>query len=418
MTEIKTFDSFHEPRQAFSAAPLGVGLLHLAMQRQISLNLAAGACAAAAEEKMGQMTLDKLVGISKFPEITKVEKLIPEFGVGWVEGFLYEVVRLSQSEMKEMNMLVARLTAAQIFALIGAFGMQAFVYGPTVLFQECWKKQSLQQTLFILVITLGRVKELLDLCDFCDAVLLKRAMPRARGASRYVKAQVIELHLILQTSDTQMMMNGHGLSSLGSRAYLMNALPHALAKALCVYVTLNHGYYAAAYYPEVPLEWIQRSGQMICLITMMTGKAFCQGASNDLSKRTMNCMPMQFYGYLKTAKQLKSNMSRRYNTRTMKNPFQKFFVESKPKSVFLAIVDDLGDFATFPMQQEEYDQIRMTLADALHPTVNTDLSETIMPAAMPKKLIQYQPMFNIFNSIEVPKFVQRSHGWSHCARRT
>ena len=91
------------------------------------------------------------------------------------------------------------------------------------------------------MVTLGRVKELLDLCDFCDAVLLKRAMSRARGASRYFKAQVIELHLILQTSDTQMMMNGHGLSSLGSRAYLMNALPHALAKALCVYVTLNHG---------------------------------------------------------------------------------------------------------------------------------------------------------------------------------
>ncbi len=111
-------------------------------------------------------------------------------------------------------MLVARLTAAQKFVLFGAFGMQAFVYGPTVLFQERWNLQSLQQTLIILVITLGRVKELLDLCDFCDAVLLKKAMPRARGASKYFKAQVIELHLILQTSDTRMMMNGHGLRVL------------------------------------------------------------------------------------------------------------------------------------------------------------------------------------------------------------
>ena len=49
VTEIKTFDSFHEPRQAFSAAPLGIGRLHLAMQRQINLNTAAGVCAAATD---------------------------------------------------------------------------------------------------------------------------------------------------------------------------------------------------------------------------------------------------------------------------------------------------------------------------------------------------------------------------------
>ncbi len=58
VNEIKTFDSFHEPRQAFSAQSFGIGLLHLAMQRQINLNLAAGACAEATEEKMGQMTLN------------------------------------------------------------------------------------------------------------------------------------------------------------------------------------------------------------------------------------------------------------------------------------------------------------------------------------------------------------------------
>ena len=226
------------------------GLLHLKLHRQLRLNLAAGACAAATEEDLGQMTLKDIVEKGKFPGMKEVEDLTAEFGVGWAEGFLYEVVRMSQTERTEMNMLIARLTASPIFALIGAFGMQAFVYGPTVLFQECWKKESLQQTLLILVITMGRVEELLDLCDFCDAVLLKKATPRARGASRYFKAQIIELHLILQTSDTQMMMNGHGLSSLGSRAFLMNVLPHALAKALCAYVTLNHGYYAAAYYPE------------------------------------------------------------------------------------------------------------------------------------------------------------------------
>ncbi len=145
----------------------------------------------------------------KFPGVNNVENPISEFGVRWVEGFLYEKVRLSQTEISELKILIARMTASQLLAQIDAFGIQAFVYGPVVLFQECWKKQSLQQTSLILVMTLGRVKELLDLCDFCDAVLLKRAFSRARGASRYFKTQVIELDLILQTSGAQMMMDGH-----------------------------------------------------------------------------------------------------------------------------------------------------------------------------------------------------------------
>ena len=106
---------------------------------------------------------------------------------------------------------------------------------------------------------------------------------------------------------------------------------------------------------------------MVCLISMLTGRAFCQGASKDISKRTLSCVPMQFYGYLKTAKQLKPNKFRRYKTRSLKNPFQKLFVESKPKNFFLAVVDDSGDSATFPVQQDDYEQIRMALADALHP---------------------------------------------------
>ena len=74
-----------------------------------------------------------------------------------------------------MNRLIARLTISQLFALIGALGMQAFVYRPAVLFRECWKRQSRQQTLVILIMTMGRIKELLDLCEICDAVLLKKA---------------------------------------------------------------------------------------------------------------------------------------------------------------------------------------------------------------------------------------------------
>ena len=48
--------------------------------------------------------------------------------------------------------------------------------------------------MLILVISLGRLTEFLDLCDSSDAVLVKKAMLRARGASRFFKAQAIELH--------------------------------------------------------------------------------------------------------------------------------------------------------------------------------------------------------------------------------
>ncbi len=78
-------------------------------------------------------------------------------------------------------------------------------------------------------------------------------------------------------------------------------------------------------------------------------------------------------------------------------------MEGKPKKFFYAVVDELGDFAFFPVQQDEYDRIRMALADALHPIMNVNLSETNMPARMPKKLIQLQLMYNIFKTIEVPK---------------
>ena len=84
----------------------------------------------------------------------------------------------------------------------------------------------------------------------------------------------------------------------------MNVLPRALKKALRVYITLNHRYYAAAYYVEVLLEWVEKSKQMVCLITKATGNPFCRGANNDLAKKTLTCLPMQFFEYLKTAKEL------------------------------------------------------------------------------------------------------------------
>ena len=173
-----------------------------------------------------------------------------------------------------------------------------------------------------------------------------------------------------------MLVDGNGLTSLGSRAYLMNVLPHALAKAFCV---LNHGYYASAYYPEIPLDWIAKSLRVICLTTMINGNAFCQGTAHDVTRRVMECPAMQFFGYLKTTNQIKMTISKRYKTRSLKNPLQKLFIEGKPKNYFLALVDDLGDFMPFPCSEDEYVQIRETLADAVHPSLNAELSETIIP---------------------------------------
>ena len=60
------------------------------------------------------------------------------------------------------------------------------------------------------------------------------------------------------------------------------------------------------------------------------------------------------------------------------------------------------------LQRRPTHQIRSTLAGAIHNMINTDLSETIMPAKWPVKVIQFQPMYNFLNTIEVPKYMQRS----------
>ncbi len=70
--------------------------------------------------------------------------------------------KLKDPEQEELNDLLSRVTVVQTFALIGAFGLRAFVHGPVVLLQECWKNQSIQQTLFIMILTHGPVGELLE----------------------------------------------------------------------------------------------------------------------------------------------------------------------------------------------------------------------------------------------------------------
>ncbi len=90
----------------------------------------------------------------------------------------------------------------------------------------------------------------------------------------YFRAQVVELQVMMQSSDDLRIREGNGLTPLSTSAFLTNMLPHALVKASSTYVTLNHGYYPAKFFPEVPLDWIAASSQVVCLITMINGNCF------------------------------------------------------------------------------------------------------------------------------------------------
>ncbi len=106
------------------------------------------------------------------------------------------------------------------------------------------------------------------------------------------------------------------------------------------------------------------------------------------------------FGYLRTTNQIKMNFSKRYKIRNLKNPLQKLFIDGKLKNYFLASVDDLDDFMCSPCNEDENEQIRETLADAVHPSINVELSETLM--------LRIRPIYNIFNEIGVAKYMQRS----------
>ncbi len=171
-----------------------------------------------------------------------------------------------------------------------------------------------------------------------------------RRGALYFRAQVVELQVLMQNSDDLTMREGNGLTPLSTRAFLMNMLPHALAKAFSTYVTLNHGYYPATYFPEVLLDWIAASNQVICLITMINGNAIRRA---DLQSRVVDAPAMQFFCSLRTVKQIKLQVRNRYIFRTRKTVFQPLFEDSKPRNFFLGMVDDHGTYRDFPMQEDE-----------------------------------------------------------------
>ncbi len=92
ITETKTYDESHDEPSVFNGAPLGVALLRLALQKELRMNLAAGMCSGAAEEKLNSITLKTLVEENKFPGMKEVVKMIAELGIG---DFLHDPLRIS-----------------------------------------------------------------------------------------------------------------------------------------------------------------------------------------------------------------------------------------------------------------------------------------------------------------------------------
>ncbi len=153
LIEIKTFDTFHDPRTVYVHSPLGIALLRIHLNSELKMKLGTNAGIQQTEVALGAQSISKYLGKIKLHRIDTAQKLTAEFGVGWTHEFLAEVNKPKEPEQEELADLLSRATVAQVFALIGAFGLRALVHGPLITFQECWKKQSLQQTLFIMILT-------------------------------------------------------------------------------------------------------------------------------------------------------------------------------------------------------------------------------------------------------------------------
>ena len=181
--------------------------------------------------------------------------------------------------------------------------------------------------------------------------------------------------------------------------------PLAIARAFSTYDTIEHGSYSATYYPEVLLDWMAASEETLCLISMINGNAFLKP---DLLERVVKAPALQFYGYVRTMTQIKQEVCKRYITPSRKTVYQQLYADSKPKNFFLGMVDDLGIYESFALEEDEYNQVRETLSVALSYGRIVELSETVMPRVRPKKVIHFQLMFNIFSARYVPKYHGRT----------
>ena len=221
---------------------LGVGLTRLYASRNLKLRVGTNAGILQTEESIGGQSLKDFVAANRIPKFETAAKLSAEFGIGWTNEFLTQVGELKRNDLKDIRDILERVTFSQLFALIATFGLRASAQGPLITFQEFSKKQSLQQALMLMIVRLGRVGKLLEIVELLDALMAAGFTTKDRKGSRLFQPQAIELHLIMQTSDSQLYQDNKGLKPLAVRAYLMNVLPYALAQAFLAYVTLDHGY--------------------------------------------------------------------------------------------------------------------------------------------------------------------------------
>ncbi len=142
--------------------------------------------------------------------------------------------------------------------------------------------------------------------------------------------------------------------------------------------------------------------QVVSLVSILNGNAFLTPSMLD---RMMKAPSVQFFLYSKTVKQQKLQWSKRYITRSKKTVYQLLYVDSKPKNVFLGLVDDLGAYVDFPVDSDELPQLRQMLVLSLSYDRITELFETIVPKQRPTKEIHFQPMINILGARDVPKFL-------------
>ncbi len=134
MIEIKTFDVFHNSSTAYLQAPLGIALLRIHLNSELKMKLGTNAGVEQTETILGAQSLTNYLSKITLPKIDTAQKLIAEFGIGWTKEYHTEVNKLKDPEQEELADLLSRLTTAQVFSLIGAFGLKAFTHGPVVIF--------------------------------------------------------------------------------------------------------------------------------------------------------------------------------------------------------------------------------------------------------------------------------------------
>ncbi len=123
---------------------------------------------------------------------------------------------------------------------------------------------------------------------------------------------------------------------------------------------------------------------------------------SNLQRRVMRAPNLQFFGCLKTIKQLKAQVAKRYKTRSLKTVYQNLYLDSKPRNFFIGLVDGRGVFLDFPVEEEEYTHLRQLMSSSPMGAFDmpVDLSEMVMPNKRPTKVIHLQPMSNISTALD------------------